>query len=298
MKSGDGLRCLAAAWYGSSRRLTVSLVRGTFLGLLVLTLVTAAFAQKASTVFGETVKGVVVTANEATREITLAYRDKDKTQTFVAVLESGYKQKLRDGTYRELAISELKPGLRVRVFYKQKTELVNGRKVKVPIVNRIDFLGRDEYTKLREILALPPSFPVTRVDSVKLPAGDPLKIYLSIPAPQIEKRFLRWVKQWNAYDAQKYGRVEVVSDQAQADISAVFFWGSDEAFDLVSFPMGIQGYDLHSMSPGTAQLVTKDDEGLKVLWLKFVLETPDSAEEFQGLMEKELEKRLKTRAKK
>jgi hypothetical protein len=159
-------------------------MRGTLLILLVLTFVSVAFAQKASTVLGEqTVKGVVVTANEATREITLAYPDKDKTQTFVAVLESGYKQKLRDGTFRELAISELKSGLRLRVFYKQKTELVNGRKVKVAIISRIDFLGRDEYTKLREILDLPPSFPVTRVESEKLPAADPLKIYLSSSEP-------------------------------------------------------------------------------------------------------------------
>ena len=276
----------------------MNFMRGTFLVLLVLTFVPAAFAQKASTVFGETVKGVVATANETTREITLAYPDKDKTQTFTAVLESGYKQKLRDGTFRELAISELKSGLRVRVFYKQKTEMVNGRKVKVASINRIDFLGRDEYTKLREILDLPPSFPVMRVDSATLPAGDPLKIYLSIPESQIEKRFLNWVKKWNAYDGRKYGRVEVVSDRAQADISAVFFWGSDETFDFFSAPMGIQGYDLHEMSPGTAQLVIKDAEGLKVLWLKFVLETPERAEEFQGVMEKELEKRLKARAKK
>jgi len=276
----------------------VNCMRATFLIVLVLTCVPVALAQKVSTVFGETVKGVVVTANEATREITLAYPDKDKTQTFVGVLESGYKQKLRDGTFRELAISELKPGLRVRVFYKQKTQMVNGRKVKVATINRIDFLGRDEYTRLREILDLPPSFPVTRVESATLPAGDPLKIYLSLAAPEIEKRFLRWVKQWNAYDGRKYGRVEVVSDRAQADMSAVFFWGMDEMFDFVSFPMGLQGYGLHEMSPGTAQLVTKDAAGLKILWLKLVFETPEKAEELQGLMEKELEKRLKARARK
>jgi len=286
------------SWYDSLRCLTVNFMRGTFLILLVLTFVPVAFAQKASTVFGETVKGVVVTANEATREITLAYPDKDKTQTFVAVLESGYKQKLRDGTLRELAISELKSGLRLRLFYKQKTEMVNGRKVKVAVINRIDFLGRDEYTKLREILDLPPSFPVTRVESATLPAGDPLKIHLSIAAPQVEKRFLRWVKQWNASDARKYGRVEVVSDRAQADISAVFFCGTDDMFDFVSFPMGIQGYDLHEMSSGTAQFVIKDAEGLKVLWLRLVLETPERAEKLQGLMERELEKRLKARARK
>ena len=58
--------------------------------------------------------------------------------------------------------------------------------------------------------------------------------------------------------------MEVVRDRAQADISAVFFWGTDEMFDFVSFPM-VLGSDLHEMSPGTAQLVTKDGGGLKVL---------------------------------
>jgi hypothetical protein len=176
--------------------------------------------------------------------------------------------------------------------------MVNGRKVKVAIINRIDFLGRDEYTILREIMDLPPSFPVTLVESQKLPAGDPLKVYLLIAEPQIEKRFLRWVKQWNEYDGRKCGRVQVVSDRAQADISAVFFWGTDEMSDFVPELMGFQGFDLHIMSPGTVQLVTKNAEGLKVLWLKLVLETPERADELQGLMGSELEKRLKARAKK
>lgn len=64
--------------------------------------------------------------------------------------------------------------------------------------------------------------------------------YLSIPAPQIEKRFLSWVKHWNSYEGRKYGRVEVVGDRAQANISAVFFWGTDEMSDFVSFRMGFK----------------------------------------------------------
>ena len=272
-------------------------MRVTFLLLLVLTFVPAAVAQKTS-IFGESVKGVVVSANAATREITLAYPNKDKTETFVGVLENGYKQKLKDGTFRELAIAEFKPGLRLRVFYKQKTETVNGKKLKIPVINRIDFLGRDEYTTLREILELPPSFPVTRVESAKLPASDPLKIHLSIAGKRVEERFLRWVKHWNAYDGRKYGRVEVVSDRSQADVSAVFFWGDDEMSSIVSFRMGVQGYDMHEMTIGTAQLVTREAEELKVWWVQRVMETPERADEFQGLMEKELEKRLKARAKK
>ena len=89
-----------------------------------------------------------------------------------------------------------------------------------------------------------------------------------------------------------------MTDKAQADVSAVFFWGGDEMPGFVSFPMGIQGYDMHEMTFGTSQLVTKEAEELKVWWVKLVLETPESADEFQGLMEKELEKRLKARAKK
>ena len=74
--------------------------------------------------------------------------------------------------------------------------------------------------------------------------------------------------------------------------------GTDEMFDFISFPMGFERCDMHQMSPGTAQLVTKDAEGLKVLWLRVVLETPQKAAELQGVMERELEKRLKARAKK
>jgi hypothetical protein len=101
---------------------------GTFLLLLVLTFVPLASAQKATTVFGETVKGVVVTANEATREITLAYPDKDTTQTFVGVLESGYKQKLKDGTFRSSPFLNSSPDCASEFFSSRRLRWLADRK--------------------------------------------------------------------------------------------------------------------------------------------------------------------------
>lgn len=76
-------------------------------------------------------------------------------------------QKLKDGTYRELQMSEFKPGLRIRAFYKEKSHEVSGTKVKVKMIHRIEFLGRDQFTMIREILGLPPSTPVVEKEFEK-----------------------------------------------------------------------------------------------------------------------------------
>lgn len=129
-----------------------------------------------------------MSADETTREITLNNLRGDKKQTFVGVLEPGYMQKLKDGTYRELHMSEFKPGLRIRVFYKEKPQEVSGKKVKVKMIHRIEFLGRDQFTMIREILGLPPSTPVARADPDKLPPANPLKVYTSFQQPEVDPR--------------------------------------------------------------------------------------------------------------
>jgi hypothetical protein len=90
-----------------------------------------------------------------------------------------------------------------------------------------------------------------------------------------------------------------VPDIAQAELSAVFFWGTDEGLILVPFiAVDRQGgeWDIYQ---ATVQLVTKDDEGLKVLWLKIVGESSKKIEGVQqGPIEKELEKRMKARGQK
>lgn len=238
---------------------------------------------------GDMWTGVVESANEATREITIVNPDK-KTETFVGVLQDGYQVKLKDGTARELKVSELKPGLRIRVFYKSKD--------KVNLINRIHFLGRDDYTRLREMLNLPPAIPVTVVENSKLPAADPFKIYLALDSPKLAEGMDKWAKDWNKLESAKHGRVEIVGDQAQADVSLVMILGErDDPLGLVAFPMGFGGGDLENHTFVTTYLSRKDNSGLQVLWERRGLMSVRSPQNFALALGKELEKRLKARSK-
>src|SRR5690242_11782475 len=144
--------------------------------MATLSLASPQYAQKRETIFGKTFAGEVVSSNETTREITIAHTDKDKnkTETFVGVLQPGYQQKWRDGTQRELQMSDIKPGIRVKVLYKEKSDNVAGKKVKFSQIISITFLGRDDFTSLREALGVAPSLPVALTPTDKLPAANPL----------------------------------------------------------------------------------------------------------------------------
>jgi hypothetical protein len=271
-----------------------------FVTLLTFIVAASAYAQKVKTFMGDACTGVIVSANETTREITVNYPDlkTKQPQTFVGVLVDGYKQKLRDGTVREVKLSDLKPDMRVRVFFKEKTENVAGQKVKVTTIHSIQFLGRDQYTTLREALNLPPAIPVTLADSEKLPAANPLKLFIGIQEPYIKERMVKWVGQWNKEQGAKYGQIEVVPELEKSDIAAVFFWGYDDSMGIlptmIYTPNGYE-YDIYQ---ATVQLVTKDDAGLKVFWLKQSMESRKKIEGAQGQIERELEKRMKARGKK
>src|SRR5687767_12383497 len=224
-----------------------------------------AYAQKAKTIMGDSWKGLVESSDEATREIKLVNPDK-KTETFVGVLEDGYQVKLKDGTSRELKVSELKPGLRVRLFYKSKTQAVAGQRTKVNVVNRVQFLGRDEYTRMRETLKVEPSIPIVDAKSRDLPSTDPFKLYLALEPENLDKGLLKWVEEWNKYESKKHGRVEIVDDMAQADVSLTVIWGKDDSFFHLPAFMGCDGSDPRWVGFGTGYLTIKDDAGLHVLW--------------------------------
>jgi hypothetical protein len=264
--------------------------------LAVLLLATVAVAQKKTTIIGDAWVGIVESTDEATREIKIVNPEK-KTETFVGVLKEGYKVTLKDGTERELKVSELKPGLRVRVFYKSKTLDVAGQSKKVKLINRIDFLGRDDHTRVREMLKLPPSIPVSIEESGKLPNKNPLKLFVVSEMPDVAIRLATWADAWNNADGAKYGSVEIVDDAAQADVSLVIHWGSDETIVLVPMPIEINGRDRGEFTYGTTYLVNTDDKGLHVLWQRrtgFLLNDPGATAPYLG---KELEKRLKARSK-
>jgi len=89
---------------------------------------------------GDTWTGEVSAVNDANREITLVYFGKKKTESFVGVLQEGYKVKRKDGELTELKVSTIPSGTRMRVYYMAKDRKVDGRKEKFHEIFRIDFL--------------------------------------------------------------------------------------------------------------------------------------------------------------
>lgn len=272
-------------------------MRRALLIILAISLIPAVgLAQKAKTIMGDSWKGVVESSDEATREIKLINPDK-KTETFVGVLEDGYQVKLKDGTSRELKMSELKPGLRVRLFYKSKTLDVAGRRTKVNVINRVQFLGRDNYTRMRETLKVEPSTPVVDATARDLPSTDPFKLHLALEPESLRKGLLEWVEEWNKYESKKHGRVEIVDDLAQADVSLTVIWGKDDSFFHLPALMARGNEDLRWVGFGTGYLTIKDDAGLHLLWegsIGLDMKEPERAAPALGQF---LERKLKERKK-
>jgi hypothetical protein len=89
---------------------------------------------------GDMWTGEVSAVNDANREITLVYTGKKKTESFVGVVQEGYKAKLKDGSLAELKVSMIPIGRRLRVYYMAKDRKANGRKEKFYEIFQIDFL--------------------------------------------------------------------------------------------------------------------------------------------------------------
>jgi hypothetical protein len=88
---------------------------------------------------GDMWTGEVSAVNNANREITLVYTGKKKTESFVGVLQQGYRVKLKDGSLAELKFSMIPVGTRLRVYYMAKDRKISGRKEKYYEIFRIDF---------------------------------------------------------------------------------------------------------------------------------------------------------------
>jgi len=54
-------------------------------------------------------------------------------------LQPGYKVKMKDGSMRELLVSELAKGVPITVYYMPKTKKVDGEKKKYNEIFAIDF---------------------------------------------------------------------------------------------------------------------------------------------------------------
>lgn len=273
-----------------------------FCALLTLTCAHPASAQKLPPIYGDGWLGEVVSVNGAAREIVIRAVEKEKgsAETFTGVLEEGYKATRWDGSPYELMLSDLAPGTRLRVFYKTKKKDVGGREVKVHSIFRVHFLGADEHARMREVLSLEPSAPVTPAESEGLPAADPLRVYVASESPFIKNYFAAWAREWNKKQAAKYGSVELVPDRAQSDVSLVVYRGSERM--SIPLPMllnevGGVPYEV-TQSYVTTYLVAGSGGGLRVLWRQVIGNaTVGEADSSAVEIRKEFEKRMKARAK-
>lgn len=264
------------------------------IGFATLIIFNLAFGQKRSTILGDAFIGEVVATDDNTREITMKYEEQGKTETFTGTLVEGYQVKMKDGSFRELKVSNIPAGTRLRVFYKKKEQDTAGKKIKINRISRIDFLGKDEFSRLRSALNLDQSTPVALSATSALSTSNPLKMYLAIEDERTRDTFVDWVGKWNKDQAEKYGALEIVSSLAEADASLVVVNGAE---NLLMTPYLIGADErVHSFPPITVFLVTKKDNGLEVLWREVFLTKPDS-EPKKGRIEQGIEKRIKARLK-
>lgn len=88
---------------------------------------------------GDAWVGRVIKVDSRTRSLTLVSVDKNrKKQTFVGVLDKGYLVRHKSGRIEPLKVSEIPGGLKVTVFYEQRTKKVNGKKVHYNVIITMD----------------------------------------------------------------------------------------------------------------------------------------------------------------
>jgi hypothetical protein len=61
--------------------------------------------------------GTVISTNDSTREIILAVTSGTKTENFIGLLLAGYRVKMKDGSFRELLVSQIPAGAKITVHY-------------------------------------------------------------------------------------------------------------------------------------------------------------------------------------
>ena len=257
-------------------------------------------AQKKTTLLGDLVIGEVVKADETAREITIKYSGKEGTEIFDGILAEGYKLRMEDGSVGKWQLSDLTPGMRVRVFYKTDQQKVSGQKRKVHRIVRLDFLGKDEYVRLREQLNVDPSTAFARAEHDSLPPVSPLKVYLAIKYAKVHETLVDWLNKWNRKQGETYGMFELVSNLEQADMSIVVSKGSDSMVAVLPAQIGYGGNVIEGeWSHATSYLVIKDPAGLKVLWVGVAPVWSSGKVEVSiksnQLIENEIEKRMKAR---
>jgi hypothetical protein len=259
-------------------------------------------AQKKSTFVGDLVIGELTGKDEATREITIKYPAIEGTEIFTGILADDSRLKMGERGVRDLMLSEILPGMYIRVFYKTRRETVSGQEKRINKITRLEVLGEDQFFRIRNQLNLRPSVVIEYAENGStLPARSPLKIYPDIAYPNVHQDLVAWIDKWNQKKGDSYGKLEIVHDLYQADALIVIAPGADTMVAVL--PMmasdgsgAIQGV----LYQATSYLILKDAGRLKVLWTKVVpvLSTSNLADvspkTFEVVMA-ELEKRMKAR---
>jgi len=261
----------------------------TLLSLPIL--LTATIAQKRTTILGDAYTGKVVAVDANTREITIEYPDKTQSKRLSAILPEGYKVTRGDGADHEVQMEDFKLGRLVRIFAKSKEETIAGRKTKVFRIFRLDFLGLDEFSTLRATLKLDSAFPVKFDESTQLPSVSPLKLFASIEHNQTAIRLVNWMTHWNAKDGVKFGVVQPTTSVDEADAVLVVLKGAPGRI----VDPAIYVSDWGNFTTLTGYLAVMKEGNLKVVWKATLLANEDAATMKDGLIEKELAKRLKAR---
>lgn len=262
--------------------------------LLLLISIVEVTAQKRGTPFGDVWDGNIVAANEATRELTIEYMEKDQPVKFTGILKEDYKIWLVDRSNWSVKFSEIPIGTRVRLHAKKEEQKVGADKVKIFKISRIEILGKDEYARLRAILNVPPDVAVEMVKPASLPSANPLKIYAHIESPSLTKTFLKWANVWNETQGAKHGAVEVASTFKASDVSLVVYGADLMVLGSTMYKDGQQiEFENNMMRLYTAYLVRSQEGKLELLWIGKVF--PLAEPTARGVIEKELEKKLKVK---
>ena len=256
-------------------------------------------AQKKSTLIGDIVIGKIAGKDEATREITIEYRGKEGIEIFSGILVDGYKLRI-EGSRQELQLSEIVPGMYIRLYYKTGREKVSGQEKKINKITKVDVLGNDEYFRIRDQVKLDQSTTIEHAEEDDIPASSPLKVCLSIAFDHVHQDLVTWIDKWNRKNGDSYGKLELVSDMGQADVLIVVARGADTM--VAALPMlSPDGREVAGVwAQGTTYLVVKDAGRMKVIWTRvagvFSGRHADVSRKTTESVIDEMEKRMKARA--
>ncbi len=273
------------------------MIRATLVASFLLACALPASPQHFPSALSDAWNGVVEAIDPATREITLASQPGTKPEIFKGILDEGFKVRLLDDTVAQPAVSEIPLGMRVRAYFETKREEVGGKKVKINHIFAVLFLGRDDFDRLRVRLHLPPATRVAPDPSGRLPAANPLKIYITLDPPRTKDDLVKWAGAWNKENASKYGGIEIVSDAAQADVSLVVYNTLLEMTEPLIFSYG-SGTEvgITTLPAAAAFLVVPRADGVSVLWRNNPLISGPRGNVVMSHIEKEIERLMKSRA--